>query len=38
MKGRLIADDIKEQKGYKSLYNEEEQEEIIDTLQDSNEL
>ena len=35
IKGRLLADDIKEQKGYISLNNEEEQEEITYTLPDS---
>ena len=35
IKGRLLADDIKEQKGYINLNNEEEQEEITYTLPDS---
>ena len=38
IKGRLLVDDIKEQKGYINLNNEEEQEEITYTLPDSKEL
>ena len=39
IKGRLLADDIKEQKGYISMGNEEEnQEEINYTLPDEKEL